>query len=163
MSWCLRQVSQCVQKLWAPQAQQVRYRYHKDKLEKGKFIRRFGYEESLLQRGLLPHVDGPRLPMPIYEPKNSWSESKALFGQNDYIDILGNENLHPTRTHYQTASWLRGVKGNELQVLIRKKKFVGKGIFPISNPLKWRNLNKRVQYLYKFMNRKTNQFVFNKE
>lgn len=159
MSWCARQISQCFKNIWKPQIQSVRFRYHEDKLKKGKLLRRFGYEEKITTEGFLPHYGEDRIrTMPIYKPKNFWSEKRALFGQNDYIDILGNEKLHPTRILYNVPSWLRGVKGNEFQVLIRKKKIWGKGIFPYARPSKWRDLKKRVEYLYKFLNHKTNQY-----
>lgn len=35
-----------------PQIQPVRFRYH---AEKPKYIRRYGYKDSLSRRGLLPH------------------------------------------------------------------------------------------------------------
>uniref|UniRef100_V5GCR9 Large ribosomal subunit protein mL51 n=1 Tax=Anoplophora glabripennis TaxID=217634 RepID=V5GCR9_ANOGL len=141
---------------WLPQVIVKRYRYHSEKIAKGPLLRRYGYENPVLQRGPLPRIEGAKkLPMPTYKPKDSWSEKRALFGQNDYIDILGNEKLHPTRILYNVPAWLRGVGGNEFQVMIRKRKMLGKTPYPLARPTKWYQLQLRISYLYRFMNRKT--------
>lgn len=145
------------------QVQSIRFRYHAEKLEQGKLIRRFGYKEKMLERGTLPHVDGKRLPTPYYRPKDSWNEKRTLFGQNDYIDILGNERLHPTKILYDVPYWLRGFQGNEYQHCLRKVKMLRKGAYRYDNPIKWHNLEKHVKYLYRYMNYKTKTGFTNKK
>lgn len=134
----------------------VRFRYHAEKIANGPIIKSFGYKDKVRMRGLMPRIkDAKKLPIPDYKPGNAWCEKKALFGQNDYIDILGNGRIEPAKISYNVPSWLRGVQGNELQILIRKKRMLATGIYPIARPTKWRDLEKRMVFLNKFLNRKT--------
>jgi large subunit ribosomal protein L51 len=48
------------------------------------------------------------MPMPKSAFRDNWSEKKAVFGQNDYIDILGNGNVSPVDL-IRGPSWLVGM------------------------------------------------------
>ncbi|XP_037803770.1 39S ribosomal protein L51, mitochondrial-like [Penaeus monodon] len=147
---------------WTPQVTSVRHRYHADKLNRGPLMKNYGFEDRLHTKGLMPHVvHGKRLPIPVYRPKNGWAEKRALFGQNDYIDILGDGSLKPTDVSYSVPYWLRGFKGNEYQMLLRKRKFfhaeMGK-----YQPTKLTELNKRIRKLYVHLNQKTKDYYWRK-
>lgn len=143
--------------LWNPQVTTVRFRYHADKIAKGPLVRRYGYKDPLEHaKGFLPRTLTDRLLcQPIYKPKDAWSTKRALFGQNDYIDILGTGTLHPTQILYNVPAWLRGFAGNEYQTCLKRRRTFNKTVYPIIRPTKWRLLNKRIRYLYKFLNQKT--------
>nr|CAG4635852.1 EOG090X0JAK [Artemia franciscana] len=124
--------------------------------------RDFGYEEKLLQEGLLPRLKdgGPVKNLPDFKPKDRWSQKRAVFGQNDYIDILGSGNLRPIDIMYGVPYWLRGLKDNrEYQTLIRKRVVYGLSGYSTQYPTKWEKMQKRISYLYRFINNYQKQDV----
>merc|ERR1712037_16273 len=104
--------------------------------------RRLGYHDQVKQEGPLPRVrdDSARISgAKSYKPNNNWSPSKALAGQNDYIDILGSEDLHPKHLLYHVPKYLKGVHRNEkhFQIQLRRQKALEHTKFPDAYPSKW--------------------------
>lgn len=162
LSQCLMLKSSWNTQAWTPLVTTVRHRYYADRLKKGPTLKNYGYEDRLHTKGLLPHVEHrQRLPIPIYRPKNNWAHKRALKGQNDYIDILGDGSVHPTEVTYSVPYWLRGFKGNEYQMLLRKRKFFGAEMRK-SKPTKYSQMNLRIRWLYKFLNRKTKDYYWHR-
>ena len=67
-------------------------RWHKDVVENRRLYRH-GYIDKVKQSGALPRIseDSQRLrTIKVFRPANPFAPKEALFGQNDYIDILGN-------------------------------------------------------------------------
>lgn len=124
--------------------------------ERRKYIRRYGFENPIMDPGLLPRL--PKMKrklktMPIYTPKNAWSERRALFGQNDYIDILGDGRVKPLDIMTNVPLWLRGFQGNEYQMLLHKRRVYQH--WKHTRPTKYRDLCKRIRFLYKVLNHRT--------
>jgi large subunit ribosomal protein L51 len=83
--------------------------------------------------------------MPEFRVKDTWSSKKATFGQNDYIDILGDGEVKPVDL-IRGPKWLIGFKGNELQRITRQLQMEGKQL-KAKNPNKFHDINKRIKYL----------------
>jgi len=114
--------------------------------------------------GLLPRPTGQLaeklLPMPRYDPKkaDNWTPKKALFGQNDYIDILGDGTIHPWEL-MRAPYWLKGFRGNELQRLTRQMA-VQRTFLRDYFPTKYHQMTKNMMYLYKKLNRRQHSDVW---
>ncbi|GFT21091.1 39S ribosomal protein L51, mitochondrial [Nephila pilipes] len=128
---------------------------------KKEYLRRYGFKEPFFQRpDTLPRIpeDHKKLKvalrhLPEYKPYKAWSDKRKYFGQNDYIDILGDGSIHPVKLLTNMPPWLRGFQGNEFQMLLLKQ--VHYSHWRWSKPTKWQHLNKRIMFLYRFLNRKT--------
>ncbi|XP_064117898.1 large ribosomal subunit protein mL51-like isoform X2 [Macrobrachium nipponense] len=147
---------------WTPLVTAVRHRYFAERRAAGPTLRNYGYKDRLHTTGLMPHMEHKeRLPIPLYRPKNSWAPKRGLRGQNDYIDILGDGSLHPAQVLYSTPAWLRGFKGNEFQMLLRKRKLFGKEMRD-KRPTKYKQMNMRIKWLYRFLNQKTRDYYWHR-
>lgn len=106
--------------------------------------------------GLLPRVKGDVAPLrtvPSDRKPNPWRPKDALFGQNDYIDILGDGSINPTQLMTSTPHWLKNFRGNEMQMLIRRR--TAFRYWQWCRPKKWTELNLRIDRLYRKLNYKT--------
>ncbi|KAK7093991.1 large ribosomal subunit protein mL51-like [Littorina saxatilis] len=120
--------------------------------------RRYGYEPRFYTGGALPRgLDAPLKTLPSYKVKDSWNRKRALFGQNDYIDILGDGSIKPADL-IRGPDWLIGFKGNELQRLKRRLMFHGERLRHLY-PAKYNNIQKRIFFLYKKYNQKRGRRV----
>jgi large subunit ribosomal protein L51 len=116
------------------------------------------HNAKIFTDGLLPRPAGEwedkPLPMPVWDPvkRDQWTRRKALFGQNDYIDILGDGTIHPWEL-LRAPAWLKGYRGTELQRISRQ--LATQGTFLQETfPSKYHQLRKQLFFLYKRSNRR---------
>jgi len=86
--------------------------------------KRLGYKDPTKQEGPLPRIkdDSPRIKQAaLYKPNNDWSATRALAGQNDYIDILGSGELHPKQLLYHVPEYLKGAYHKEKHFQARRR------------------------------------------
>ncbi|KRX15143.1 39S ribosomal protein L51, mitochondrial [Trichinella nelsoni] len=120
----------------------------------------YGFYWNYYQNGQrLPRIKDCMTPvrMPTFELKDNWCKEKALYGQNDYIDLLGDGSVHPAQLLYHVPPWLRGFPGqhraNELIKLIHYRNLY-KEKMKRNTPKRWHELCKRIRYLLKYHNYK---------
>ena len=159
------------------EATQVRYRWYKDKLE-NRQIKRRGFDDRVKQEGALPRLrdDSKAITqMGEYKATNTWAPHRALHGQNDYIDILGqpayarsslsfcfisgNDEIHPKNIMYHVPKYLRGIHRKEkyFQMMIKRRDFYEKTPFPKQHPSKWQGWTHLMLHEYRWLNRHMDQ------
>lgn len=114
--------------------------------------RRYGYQTKYKTQGVLPRNERPVRSLDPYKAKNRWTKDRALFGQNDYIDILGDGDVHPADL-LTGPKWLIAFKGNELERLTRKMEWEGPRLKTFY-PSEWNRVDKRIRYLTRLYNNK---------
>lgn len=127
--------------------------------ERPEYTRRHGFKVEHHITGPLPRIkvahDLRPLPTKPHPQKDSWTQRKATFGQNDYIDILGDGSLHPRDLLHHGPSWLRGFRGNEFRRLIRRRDATFH-YAPWVWPTKFYNVQRRLRFLHKYINYQCN-------
>ncbi|VDP02240.1 unnamed protein product [Soboliphyme baturini] len=120
----------------------------------------YGYVWNYHQEGQpLPRMKDCMVPVKTvpYKVRDMWTKEKALFGQNDYIDLLGDGSVHPAQLMYHQPPWLRGFPGshraNELIKLIHYRNLYHERM-KRNAPKRWHDLLKRINYLLKYHNYK---------
>lgn len=105
-------------------------------------------------QGPLPRLvdENSHVQQTFIKRKPLWHHREAYFGQNDYIDILGHDNIHPTRVLDRMPFWLKGFGGNEIALIQRKRQ--AHPHWAWSKPAKFEKMKKRLHWLYQRMNRK---------
>ncbi|UYV68689.1 MRPL51 [Cordylochernes scorpioides] len=134
-----------------------RFRHIKD-----PYVYRWGYKPPLPKYGrFMPRISEklyerePDLKGSVklrYKPTNVWSKERALFGQNDYIDILGpNPSIEPIDLQEHIPTWLRGFRGSELQMLTRRRDMFGEELAE-KRPMRYQQIANQIKHLYKYLN-----------
>jgi len=139
------------------------FRWHKDKVD-NRMLPRFGYKDEVKRSGPLPRManDSPAVDAKPHDAKNSWVPKRALSGQNDYIDILGDERIHPLQVQYDIPNWLKSVKGHDIDLQRNIKKTAAYKLSAISKvkPLAWRRITEDVRRRYNEELKCRNQWTF---
>ena len=76
-----------------------------------------------------------------------------------YTDILAGGKLNPSEVNYVVPDWLRGFKGDEFQMLLRRRKiFIDE--LHMRKPNELRLMDQRIKVLYKYLNNKTHDYFW---
>ncbi|KAA3680632.1 uncharacterized protein DEA37_0004559 [Paragonimus westermani] len=108
------------------------------------------YNPRLYEGGLLPrleHTDEP-VRLPEYRPRDKWAPHRAHFGQNDYIDLLGDGDLGP-RDFYTGPPWILGARNEFQRVCARVNNPAIVAYMEEFEPSRLKLEQKNQRYLYK--------------
>ncbi|KAI3389639.1 hypothetical protein SNEBB_001353 [Seison nebaliae] len=121
----------------------------------GKYLLNKGFQPKYYQGGPLPRPkSNTPLLLPPYIANDAWSKNKVIFGQNDYIDILGNPEWNiRLDSLIKAPPWLRGFKGNEMERITRRLNYE-RGILAAQRPNLLFSLLRRKRFLYRKFNHK---------
>ncbi|KAF5402767.1 hypothetical protein PHET_03916 [Paragonimus heterotremus] len=115
------------------------------------------YNPRLYEGGLLPrleHTDEP-VRLPEYRPRDKWAPHRAHFGQNDYIDLLGDGDLGP-RDFYTGPTWILGARNEFQRVCARVNNPAIVAWMEEFEPSRLKLEQKNQRYLYKKVNKRKN-------
>merc|ERR1719268_365322 len=143
------------------------FRWHKD-VSARRQIAKYGYDDKTKMSGALPRIAEDEEKRwdhrEVFTPENPWAQKRALFGQNDYIDILGEDPdaFRPSEVNYEQPEWLREVHERQTgyQRLLMKKKLLEETDYPETNPKSWEELKDILKRLYRKQHMQMDQYRF---
>nr|CDS30152.1 39S ribosomal protein L51 mitochondrial [Hymenolepis microstoma] len=115
------------------------------------------YNPRIYTGGLLPRIEWDDEPvrLPDYEPNDMWAPHRAYFGQNDYIDILGDGRLKP-EDFYTGPTWALNAKHEFQRVCRLLYDPAVVAWLEEFEPTRLKDLRKRHKYLYRQVNIRKN-------
>nr|CAX73089.1 39S ribosomal protein L51, mitochondrial precursor [Schistosoma japonicum] len=115
------------------------------------------YNPRMYDGGLLPRLDytDKQVLLPEHKPRDLWSPHRAYFGQNDYIDILGDGKIKP-RDFYTGPPWALGARNEYQRVCSRLNNPAIVAWMEEFEPSKLTAELKLQRYLFKKVNKRKN-------
>ncbi|CAH8481535.1 unnamed protein product [Schistosoma turkestanicum] len=115
------------------------------------------YNPRMYGGGLLPRLTetDQQVVLPEHKPRDFWSPHRAYFGQNDYIDILGDGKINP-RDFYTGPPWALGVRNEYQRVCSRLNNPAIVAWMEEFEPSKLTAEYKLQRYLFKKVNKRKN-------
>lgn len=143
------------------------FRWHKD-VSARRQIAKYGYDDKTKMSGALPRIAEDEEKRwdhrEVFTPENPWAQKRALFGQNDYIDILGEDPdaFRPSEVNYEQPEWLREVTVNATpyQRLLMQKKLLEETEYPTTQPKSWKELNAMIHRMHLKVKKEYDQYRF---